>query len=308
MRLILKRIVLLPIVLVGVALVLFAVIHLSPISPAQLLIADYVTPEVGASIEAKLGLDQPLPVQFGRYVLGLAQGDLGDSFRYRTPVRELLFDALPSTMALIGASLLIALIITLPLGFLAARFKNSWLDGLIRGFVVCGVSVPTFYLGILLILIFGFYLGLVPISGRGEPPDVWHLIAPAVVLGINTAGSSTRVLRAALLDSLNEDYIRAARARGIGELPILLKLAGRNALVSTITVFGADSAGMIGSVILIETVFARPGVGQLLFTGLKYHDFPLISGSVLALLIFVIAVNALVDILHLTIDPRARHI
>ncbi|PJR13424.1 ABC transporter permease [Sinorhizobium meliloti] len=308
MGLILKRIMLLPIVLIGVALVLFAVIHLSPISPAQLLIADYVTPEVRANIEAKLGLDKPLPIQFGHYVLGLVQGDLGDSFRYRTPVLNLLIDALPSSMALIGASLVIAIIITLPLGFLAARFKNSWIDALIRGFVVCGVSIPTFYLGIVLILVFGFYLGLIPISGRGEPPDLWHLIAPALVLGINTAGSSTRVLRASLMDSLNEDYIRAARARGISELPILLKLAGRNALVSTITVLGTDAAGMIGSVILVETVFARPGVGQLLFIGLKYHDFPLISGAILALLIFVIAVNALVDILHLVIDPRARHI
>jgi peptide/nickel transport system permease protein len=218
----------------------------------------------------------------------------------------LLYDALPSSMALIGAGLVLAVIITLPLGFLAARYKNSWFDGLIRGFVVCGVSVPSFYLGIGLILIFGFYLGWVPISGRGTPPDLWHLVAPAIVLGINTAGSATRVLRASLLDSLNEDYIRAARARGINELTILLKLAGRNALVSTITVLGADSAGMIGSVILVETVFARPGLGQLLFTGLKYHDFPLITGAIMVLLIFVVAVNTLVDILHLAIDPRVR--
>lgn len=303
---ILKRIMLLPVVLIGVALTLFAVIHLSPTSPAQLLIADYVTPEVRATIEAKLGLDQPLPVQFGRYVAGLVQGDLGESFRYRKPVGDLLLDALPSSMALIGGSLVIAIAITLPLGFLAARYKNTWFDGLIRSFVVCGVSVPTFYLGIVLILVFGFYLGLIPISGRGEPPDLWHLIAPALVLGVNTAGSSTRVLRAALLDALNEDYIRAARARGINELAVLLKLAGRNALVSTITVLGSDSAGMIGSVILVETVFARPGVGQLLFTGLKYHDFPLITGAIIVLLIFVIAVNTLVDILHLVIDPRVR--
>jgi peptide/nickel transport system permease protein len=306
MRMILKRIVLLPVVLVGVALVLFAVIHLSPTSPAQLLIADYVTPEVRANIEAKLGLDQPLSIQFGKYIFGLAQGDLGDSFRYHDPVRNLLMDVLPSTIALIAAGLVVALVITLPLGFLAARFKNSWADTAIRGFVVCGVSIPSFYLGILLILVLGFYLHLVPISGRGTPPDLWHLVAPALVLGVNTAGSSTRVLRAALLDAMNEDYIRAARARGIDERAVLLKLAGRNALVSTITVFGADSAGMIGSVILVETVFARPGLGQLLFTGLKYHDFPLISGSILVLLVFVVAINTLVDVLHLTIDPRVR--
>jgi ABC-type dipeptide/oligopeptide/nickel transport system permease component len=305
-KVILKRIVLLPVVLIGVALILFAVIHLSPTSPAQLLIADYVTPEVRANIEAKLGLDQPLPIQFEKYVVGLAQGDLGDSFRYRDPVSKLLLDVLPSSVALIASGLVVALIITLPLGFLAARFKNGWLDTAIRGFVVCGVSIPSFYLGIVLILVLGFYLHLIPISGRGTPPDFWHLIAPAIVLGVNTAGSSTRVLRAALLDSLNEDYIRAARARGINERAILLKLAGRNALVSAVTVFGADSAGMIGSVILVETVFARPGLGQLLFTGLKYHDFPLISGSILVLLIFVVAINTLVDVLHLVIDPRVR--
>jgi ABC-type dipeptide/oligopeptide/nickel transport system permease component len=305
-KLILKRVLLLPVVLIGVVLTLFAVVHLSPTSPADLLIADYVTPEVRANIVAKLGLDQPLPVQFERYVVGIATGDFGESFRYKTPIKDLLYDALPSSMALIGMGLVIAIVITLPLGFLAARFKNSWFDAFIRGFVVCGVSVPSFYLGIGLILIFGFYLGWVPISGRGSPPDFWHLIAPAVVLGINTAGSSTRVLRAALLDSLNEDYIRAARARGINETAILLKLAGRNALVSTITVLGADSAGMIGSVILVETVFARPGLGQLLFTGLKYHDFPLITGAIMILLIFVVAVNTLVDVMHLAIDPRVR--
>jgi ABC-type dipeptide/oligopeptide/nickel transport system permease component len=306
MKIILKRILLLPVVLVGVALTLFAVIHLSPISPAQLLVADYVTPEVRANIEAKLGLDQPLPVQFGRYVIALAQGDLGDSFRYREPVSGLLLQALPVSMTLIGAGVVIALFITLPLGFLAAYFKNTWVDALIRGFVVFGVAVPVFYLGIVLILVLGFYLGWIPISGTGDPPDMIHLVAPAVVLALHDAGSSTRVLRAALLDALNEDYIRAARARGIGEFSILVKLAGRNALVPTVTVLGVNSAGMIGSVILVENVFALPGVGQLLFTGLRYHDFPLISGSILALLIFVIAVNTLVDFLHLAIDPRVR--
>jgi peptide/nickel transport system permease protein len=307
MNMSLKRILLIPVVLLGVAFSLFLVIHLSPTSPADLLIADYVTPEVRANIETKLGLDQLWPIQFGRYVAGLAQGDLGESFRYRRPVLNLLLEALPSTMALIGASVLVALAITLPLGFLAARYKNTWFDALIRGFVVFGVSVPVFYLAIVLILVFGFFLGWIPISGRGDPPDLSHLVAPALVLGVNTAGSSTRVLRASLLDSLNEDYIRAARARGIDEHVILLKLAGRNALVSTITVLGVDSAGMIGSVILVETVFARPGIGQLLFTGLKYNDFPLITGATLFLLLFVIAVNTLVDVMHMAIDPRVRH-
>jgi peptide/nickel transport system permease protein len=306
MKTVIKRVVMLPVVLTGVALTLFGIIHLSPTSPADLLIADWVTPEVRANIEANLGLDQPLTIQFGRYLGGLVQGDLGESFRYRQPVRDLLLTALPTTMTLILAGVVVALLFTLPLGYLAARYKNTWIDTFVRGFVVFGIAVPPFYLGIVLILVFGFYLGWIPISGRGDPPDLLHLIAPALVLGFHDAGGSTRVLRASLMDAMNEDYIRSARARGINERSILFKLAGRNALVPTITVLGVNATGMVGSVILVETVFALPGVGQLLFIGLRYNDFPLISGAILVLLVYVVAVNVIIDVVHRIIDPRVR--
>jgi peptide/nickel transport system permease protein len=301
-----KRLLVLPFVLFGVTFVLFVVSQIIPSDPVRLVAGDSVTPETRAAIERELGLDQPLPTQYFIYIERLVQGDLGESLRYATPVKELLFAAFPATVILVGVSAIIAVVMAFPLGFLAAKFKDSWIDLFARGVAIVGIATPAFYLGIVMILVFGFYLSLFPISGRGDPPDLWHLILPAFVLGFRDAGSAVRIFRASLLDSFSEDYIRAARARGIGERSIVTKLAARNALIPTVTDMGLNFANLAGQVILVETVFAYPGIGRLLYIGIRWNDFPLVAGAVMLLLVYAVVINLVVDLLYRAIDPRMR--
>jgi peptide/nickel transport system permease protein len=292
-------------VLFGVTFVLFLVSQIVPMDPIRLIVGDAVTPEVRAAISQKLGLDQPFIVQYFRYVERLLVGDLGESIRYSTPVKQLLLEAFPATLALIGVSAIVSIGIAFPLGFVSALYRDTWIDASARAVVMIGVATPKFYLSIILILVFGFYLGWLPISGRGDPPDFAHLVLPALALGLHNIGTS-RLFRAALLDSLSEDYIRAARARGIAERTIVGKYAARNALIPAVTDMGLNIAQVGGTVILVETVFAYPGIGHLLAIGIKWNDFPLISGAITLLLTFVIFVNLGVDLLYRAIDPRMR--
>lgn len=303
---ILKRLLVLPFVLFGVSLVLFLITNVVPSDPVRLIVGDTVTPEVRENITRALGLDQPLHVQYYRYLERLVTGDLGESLRYATPVRTLLFQAFPATMLLVATAAVFAIAIAFPIGFLAAKFRDTWIDVAVRTFAMVGIATPAFYLGIIGILVFGFYLGWFPISGRGDPPDLWHLILPGFILGLRDAGSTARVFRAALLDSLSEDYIRAARARGVPEGTVVGKLAARNALIPTVTDMGLSLAQLSGQVILIETVFAYPGIGRLLHIGIVWNDFPLVAGAVMLLIVYVVTINLIVDLLYRAIDPRVR--
>lgn len=302
----LKRLLVLPFVLLGVTFFLFAVSQVVPSDPVALIVGDAVTPEVRENITRSLGLDQPAPVQYWLYLQRLAEGDLGTSIRFATPVGDLLLAAFPATLILVATAAVFSIAMAFPLGFLAAKFKDTWIDVATRGFAMIGIGTPAFYLGIILILVFGFYLGWFPISGRGEPPDLWHLILPAFVLGFQNAGSTARIFRAALLDSLGEDYIRAARARGIPERTLVSKLASRNALIPTVTDLGVNFAQLGGQVVLVETVFAYPGIGRLLQTGIFWNDFPVVAGAIMLLLVYVVLINLVVDLLYRVIDPRMR--
>jgi peptide/nickel transport system permease protein len=292
----------------GITLILFGISQVIPADPAKLLVGEgqLVTPEFRANLEHKLGLDQPLPVQYWRYLVRLAHGDLGQSIRYGQPVGTLLRQGLPATFTLVAAGTLLAIVVGFPLGFAAAKFRDTWVDAFVRGFAMVGTSVPSFYLAILLIYFFGYYLGWFPIAGEGSPPDIAHLVLPSVVLGYSEMGHFVRILRASLLDELGEDHIRAARGRGIGERSILLKHAGRNSLGPTITVLGLSVANLAGQVILIETVFGWPGIGNLIQLGILWNDFPLVTGALIVLLTYTVVVVLFIDIILAVVDPRLR--
>jgi peptide/nickel transport system permease protein len=303
-RTILMRVLLLPVILLGVSVVLFVAAQVIPHDPARLIVGHAMTPAVRKSIDHSLGLDQPLPVQYGRYLTRLVHGNLGQSIRYTTPVTTLLAQAFPATLTLVAAGALVTVLLTFPLGFLAAKYRGTPVDATIRVFSMIGTSTAPFIVGLGLILIFGFYLGWLPVSGRGEPPDLIHLILPAFVLGFGEAGHNVRIFRASLLDELQKDYVRAGRARGIGEGSLLLKHVGRNALGPTATTLGVGFARLGGAIILVETVFAWPGIGRLIDIGVLWDDFPLVSGALMLLLIYTIVVTFIVDLLYRMIDPR----
>jgi peptide/nickel transport system permease protein len=305
-QVILRRLATLPLVLVGVAITLFIVSQVLPTDPVRLVAGDSVTPAVRKAITHSLGLDRPVWVQFGDFVDRMVHGNLGISVKYALPVRTLILQALPASLALIACSAVIAILIAFPVGILSARYRGSWFDVLSRGLVVIGISTPAFFTGILAILIFGHYLGWFPISGRGNPPDIIHLILPSMVLGFREAGSTARILRAGMIDAMGEDHVKAARARGIPRRAILLKSAARNALLPSVTDLGVSLTELAGSLILVETVFSWPGIGNLLYIGVLWNDFPLVSGAVLALVLYAVVVNLLIDLLYGVIDPRLR--
>jgi peptide/nickel transport system permease protein len=308
LRLILARILTLPFVLFGVSVILFLVSQVLPGDPIALIVGKFVPANVRVAMTIKYGFNKPLITQYGLYLDRVFHGNLGTSIRYDLPVSTILRQALPATLILVAAAALITIVLTFVFGFLSARYKNTWIDYLTRGIALLGTSTAPFILAIACILVFGIYLHWLPISGRGTPPDIQHLILPAFVLGFPDAGHSIRTFRASLIDSMGQDYVRAARARGIGAKSILFRHAGVNSLGPTVTVIGLNVARIAGSVVLVETVFSYPGIGQVLETGIFYNDFPLLAGGLLALLIYTIVVTLIVDVVYHMIDPRAREV
>lgn len=301
-----RRMATVPLILFGVSIVLFLISQVVPVDPVRLIAGDSVTHEVRVNMIHKLGLDRPVWVQYWDYVGRLFHGDLGISTRYALPVRGLISDALPASLTLVLGGAVVAIVLSLMIGVVSARFRNRWPDVLGRIFAVLGLSTPEFFLGIVAILVVGYYLHLLPLSGRGDPPDFKHLILPSLVLGFREAGSAARILRVGMIDAFSEDHVRAARARGISERAILFKSSFRNALVPTVTDLGVSLTELGGSLILVEVVFGWPGIGQLLYIGIRWNDFPVVSGAVLALVLYAVIVNILIDVLYVVVDPRLR--
>ncbi len=318
-------------VVILISLLVFLLIHAAPGDPADLLLSDEASPADIAEARQRWGLDQPIYVQYLRFLANIASGDLGMSFRYSDPVLDLIGQRLPATIELAMASMLIAIVFGIPLGVWAGAKPNSWADNLGSVFGFFGISMPSFWLGIMLILIVSGYFNWLPSSGRntygvaqasetgfyiinsllsGNMKAAWdgikYIIMPAIALGTGMMGLIMRVTRSSILEITSEDYVRTARAKGLGENDVLWRHVLRNALVPVITVVGLELGTLLSGSIIVETVFAWPGSGSLLISAIQSRDYPLITGTVLTYTIAFVVINFAIDILYGWIDPRIR--
>lgn len=295
-----------------VSVAVFSITHLIPGDPAQIMAGPNATDEQLAALRAQFGLDQPLWTQYLLWLQNVLQGNLGKSFINNVPVTRLLAHRIPATVELAVASALVALLISFPLGILAALKPGSLFDFSCTLFSALSFAIPGFWLAILLILLFSLALGLLPPSGRpvlAEDP-VGHLkalIMPALTLGIGIAAKLTRYLRSSMLDVLNQDYICTARAKGLHERAILARHALPNALIPVVTVFGLQVGDLLSGAIIVESVFAWPGVGRLTIQAVGWRDYPILQANVLFIVLAFMVVNLLTDLTYAWIDPRIRY-
>ena len=299
-------------VLFVVAVVVFLILRLTPGDPAAVIAGNSATLEDIANIRRQLGLEEPLLVQFGIWFKGILMGDLGHSFYFRLPVTELIGQRLEPTFMLAACTIVLAVIVAVPLGVLAAWRHGGWLDRGLMGFSVLGFSIPVFVLGYILIWVVSLKLNLLPVQGykriaEGLWPFVSHLILPSVTLAIIYIALIARVTRAAVSEALTEDYIRTARSKGLPELRVLIRHALANAAVPIVTVIGIGIALLIGGVVVTETVFAIPGLGQLTVDAVLARDFPVVQGVILFFSVAYVLINLLVDLSYIVLDPRIRY-
>jgi peptide/nickel transport system permease protein len=299
-------------VLAVVAVLVFLLLRLTPGDPAAILAGDAASAEQIEAIRRTLGLDEPLPVQFGIWLGHLAQGDLGESYYYKVRVTTLIGQRLEPTLALSALTITLAVLAAVPLGVLAAWRFGGWFDRALMGFSVLGFSVPVFVLAYLLIWLVSLKLGLLPVQGyrrlaEGFWPFLQHLILPALTLSVIYVALIARVTRASVLEALGEDYIRTARAKGLPELRVLVRHALANAAVPIVTVIGIGIALLIGGVVVTESVYAIPGLGRLTVDAVLSRDFPTIQGVILFFSLVYVLVNLLVDLSYVFFDPRIRY-
>ncbi len=290
-------------VVFGVATISFIMVFLMPGDAARMYAGPRAPEETVQRIRVIWGLDQPLPVQYVRYLGRALQGDLGNSTRDNRPVLRAVTERLPATVQLALAGMLVELAIGLPLGIMAAVRPGSWFDQLATVVSLIGVSIPSFALGLVLLYVFGYLIPLFPLGGYGTP---LHLVLPALTLGIGGTAFYARVLRNNLLEVMGEDYIRTANAKGLRGRTVLLRHTVRNALLPTVTLAGLDLALLLGGTVVIEAVFGWPGVGLQAFNAIRNQDTPMIMGTVLFASLSVVMINVLVDLLYAALDPRVR--
>ena len=291
------------VVVFGVCTLVFLLVHLVPGDPVEAMLGESARPADRAALRASLGLDKPLSEQYLDYLSGLARLDLGRSFVDQRPVSEMLAERIPATLELTAAALLLALVLALPLGVLAARRRGGPLDSAAMGLSLIGVSIPNFWLGPLLILVFSLWLGWTPVSGR---ESMAGLILPALTLGSGLAAVLARMVRSSVLEVLEEDYIRTARAKGLTEGAVLRRHALRNAWLPVLTLVGLQLGGLLGGAVITETVFAWPGVGSLLVESIQGRDYPVVQACVLLIALAYVGVNTLTDLVYTWVDPRIR--
>lgn len=301
-----RRILLLVPVIVGVLTLIFLMRALVPGDPIEIMFMGQMPPDpkVVADIRHELGLDVPLPRQYLNYLVGVATGDLGKSVRTRRAVLDEIRDRYPNTLILTAASLVIALVVGLVTGVLAAVYKDSWIDTLTMLLALFGLSMPAFWFGLLMIQFFGVYLRWFPVMGSGT---LRQLVMPALTLGLIASTVQARVVRSSMLEVLNSDYIRTARAKGLRDYVVIIRHALKNALIPTITILGLQVGGLLGGAFIIEAVFAWHGIGELAVQAIGQRDFPLIQGIIAVVATTYVLVNLLVDLAYRLVDPRITY-
>ncbi|MFO7310963.1 MAG: ABC transporter permease [Bacillota bacterium] len=301
---ILRRFALTVPVLLGVSVVVFAMVRLIPGDPARVLAGEAASAEVVEMIRQQLGLNEHPVVQYWIFLKSLARGDLGRSTLSRLPVIDEIKSALPATLRLAVASMVIATALGVSTGVLSAVRPNSWVDGLSMFIALVGVSMPVFWLGLMLMLLFSLHLGWFPPAGH----ETWrHLVLPSITLGLSSAAIIARMTRSSMLEVLRQDYVRTARAKGVPERGVVLRHAFRNALIPVVTVMGLQFGNLLGGAVLTETVFAWPGIGRLMVGAITARDYPVVQGAVLTVAVGFILINLLVDVLYAYIDPTIRY-
>ncbi len=304
LRFVARRVALTIPVLLGVATLVFALIHLIPGDPAQAMLGEAAPQADVDALRRQLGLDRPLLVQYGDFLAGAITGDLGTSLRTGTPVSAQIAERLPATFELALAAMLVALALALPLGIAAATWRGTIVDRAAMTVALAGMSIPNFWLGPLLAIVFAVELGWLPVSGRG---GVEHLVLPALSLGLALAAMLARMTRASLLEELREPYVLAARARGVSRMRAVIAHAFRNSLIPVVTIVGLQFGAVLTGAVITETIFSWPGIGRLLIQSIGFRDYPLVQGCILLIAVTYVAVNLLTDLAYGFLDPRIRY-
>jgi ABC-type dipeptide/oligopeptide/nickel transport system permease component len=281
----------------------FLMIHIVPGDPVEQMLGEGSAPGAAAQLRHSLGLDQPLHSQYAHYLLGLLRGDLGQSFKFQAPVRQIIFERYPATLQLAFLALLVCAAIAIPAGVFAAHRRGQAPDRLVSVFTLCGLAIPNFALGPLLILLFSIEIGLLPVSGRN---GIASFILPAATLGAALAAILTRMVRGAMLEELSADYIRTARAKGLSTAAVLFRHGLRNALIPIITILGLQFGTLLAGTIVTETIFSWPGIGRLTVQAISARDYPLLQGCILVISLSYVLVNLLTDTIYSLVDPRVR--
>ena len=289
-------------VLFGVSVVVFLILHLTG-DPAALLLPPDATAEDVTRFRKAMGFDDPVAVQYVRFLKGALRGDFGESLRHGEPAMHLVLERLPATFELAGAGLLLALCLAIPAGIISAVKRNTPIDYISTVVALMGQAMPTFWLGIMLILVFSVRLSWLPSSGRG---DFQHLILPAVTLGLFTTARITRLTRSGMLEVLGQDYIRTARAKGVSEQPVVWKHALKNAAIPIVTIVGIELGTLLGGSVITEIIFAWPGVGRLSVQAIFNRDYPVVQAAVFILASTFVFLNFIVDLAYTWLDPRIR--
>ncbi len=311
-KLILKRILeSIPVLIVVVSLV-FAITRIIPGNPAIVILGPQASAEDVEKLNEELGLNDSIPEQFGNYVKGVVQGDLGKSYSYNEPVSDLLMDNFPNTAILAGFSILLALLIGVPIGIISATKQYSIFDYISMILALIGISMPIFWLGLMLVLVFSVNLGWLPSMGMGSlQSGLWdyvsHLILPTICLATIPAANFARITRSSMLETINLDYVKALRAKGLSEKVVIWKHGLKNALPPIITVLGMQISSSLGGAILTETIFSWPGMGKLMVDAINNRDYGLVQGSVLYLAFIYVAINLIVDIVYMYINPKISY-
>ena len=311
---VLRRLLLAAPVLFGVSLLVFAVMHLAPGDPAAIMLGAQATREDVERLHRELGLDRPLPVQYARWLGRVLHGDLGRSIPLGREVLPEVLTRFRATLVLTGGALLVAIAIGVPAGIVSATRQYSWLDRLSMGIAVTGVSLPVFWTGIMLIIVFSLTLRWLPSAGMFSPYGggdladlLWHLALPAVTLGTASAAALARMTRSSVLEIVRQDFVRSARAKGLAERAVVGRHVLKNAVNPIVTVLGIQVGTLLGGAILTETVFSWPGLGSMMVRAIQARDYPLVQGGVLLIATTFVGVNLLVDLLYAVFDPRIRY-